>query len=107
MTEFTPISFNCYGVGKWSKSSKKKFVWKFLLNQKEQEIVLFFSYWTGRLRILVNGDIQVTVMRNKDLKQNYPVTVESSAVTVLHLPGNFEIAVGPLLFRRLIPKNTN
>jgi len=49
---FVPIHFEINEVGKTFKSTKKQYVWKFKLDNKEYKIEFFNSSLSGKKKIL-------------------------------------------------------
>ena len=57
MSFFAPISFESMKVGKIIKSSKMRFIWKFLLDNLDYTVTMFHSKISTKVKILVNGEI--------------------------------------------------
>jgi hypothetical protein len=55
---FTPQYFEVREVGKTIKSTKKQYIWRFHLDDKDITIELFNSKLSGKKKIIVNGQLK-------------------------------------------------
>ncbi|CAD7933819.1 unnamed protein product [Amoebophrya sp. A120] len=58
MTDIVLLDYREEDVGKTIGSSKKRYTWKLMLSNREQEIVFTNTKFTGKKRIRVNGFLQ-------------------------------------------------
>ena len=52
-----PQYFEIREVGKTIKSTKKQYIWRFRLDQKDYTLELFTSVLSGKKKILQNGQV--------------------------------------------------
>ena len=57
MVNFEALNFSMMNVGKRIKSSKKRMCWIFKLEGKEHELLLYLSRLTGKVRVILDGDV--------------------------------------------------
>lgn len=77
------ISFDKLNVGKHVKSTKKKFTWKFELNNQEHQVDMYCSRVTGRRKVLLNGDIRYESNALGGIGITYPFRFERSIIMVV------------------------
>ena len=103
---FKPLSSEVYNVGKHFKSSKKRFMWKFELNEEPHVIDLYVSRFSGKRKVLLDGDIQLeTKDSSLAVGTHYPVRV---GYYTLHIyePFHymFDLRCGNLSFHNILNK---
>lgn len=77
------ISFDKVSVGKHVKATKKKFTWKFELNEREHQVDLYYSRVSGRRKVLLNGDIRYESDELGGIGVSYPFRFERSIIMVV------------------------
>ena len=96
---FKPLAFDKRNVGKHIKSTKKKFLWKFELDNKEYEVSLYISKLTGKRKILLNGDIHTTAKRSSTVFGSYPLRIGSHSLLVFEVDDNkFDLRIDNMSF---------
>lgn len=96
---FKPLAFDKCNVGKRIKSTKKKFLWRFELDNKEYEVILFLSKLSGKRKILLNGDIHTTAKRSSTVFGSYPLRIGSHSLLVFEVDDNkFDLRINNMSF---------
>ena len=96
---FKPLAYEVNNVGKHIKSTKKKYLWKFELDNKEYEITLYISKLSGKRKILLNGDIHSTEKRSSSTFGSYPLRIGTHSLLVFEVDDNkFDLRVDNLSF---------
>ncbi|CAG9331494.1 unnamed protein product [Blepharisma stoltei] len=103
---FNPLLFDTLNVGKHIKSSKKRFMWKFELDGKEQVIDLFVSKMSGKRKILLNGDIKIEAKRSSSSYGSYPLRIGSHSLLLYEIEDNvFDLRCDNISFEAALMRN--
>lgn len=79
------ISFDKLSVGKHVKSTKKRFTWKFELNNREHQVDLYCSRISGKRKVLLDGDIRYESCALGGIGVTYPFRFERSIIMVVQI----------------------
>ena len=97
--KFKPLAYEVTNVGRHIKSTKKKYLWKLELDNKEYEITLYISKLSSKRKILLNGDIHSIEKRSSTTFGSYPLRVGSHNLLVFEVDDNkFDLRVDNLSF---------
>ncbi|CAG9319904.1 unnamed protein product [Blepharisma stoltei] len=86
-TNFSPLVFDSINVGRHIKGSKKRYIWKFELDGKENIVDLYISKFTGKRKILINGDIKIDA-RKLGAYATYPLKIGKHSIIVYEKEAN-------------------
>lgn len=102
MSGFTAVSFETFNIGKRIKSSKKRYTWKILIDGKEYKIDMYLSRISGKINILINGDIRVKTKRDTEFDIRVPLTIANRSSQIVQI-GNmeFDLKIGEGSFNTL------
>ena len=96
---FKPLACDVQNVGKHIKSTKKRFLWRFELDLKEHEIILYLSKLSGKRKILLNGDIHSNEKKSSSTFGSYPLRIGAHSLLVFEIDDNkFDLRVDNLSF---------
>ena len=77
------IAFDKLSVGKHVKSTKKRFTWRFELNNREHQVDLYCSRISGKRKVLLDGDIRYESCAPGGIGVTYPFRFEKSIIMVV------------------------
>jgi hypothetical protein len=77
------IAFDKLSVGKRVKSTKKRFTWRFELNNREHQVDLYCSRISGKRKVLLDGDIRYESCALGGIGVTYPFRFEKSIIMVV------------------------
>ncbi|CAG9336285.1 unnamed protein product [Blepharisma stoltei] len=104
-TSFFPLIFDSINVGRHIKGTKKRLTWKFELDGKEQTIIMFISKFSGKRKILLNGDIKIET-RKASSYATYPLRVGRHCIILYEQEdGIFDLRCDNLSFDMIMRKN--
>lgn len=95
---FKPLLFDSLNVGKRVKSSKKRFTWKFELDEHEHTIDFYVSKLSGKRKLLLDGDIKLEARRTASYG-SYPLRIGRHSLLIYEVDDNiFELRVDNVSF---------
>eukprot|EP00347_Sterkiella_histriomuscorum_P010870 403374607 len=96
----TPQYFEIKDVGKTIKSTKKQYVWRFILDGKNYTIEMFTSVLSGKKKILQNGQIIYFDSKFKSAFQ-FPFSIGKNSLNILQHGDKFELRINNQSFTHL------
>lgn len=88
-SQFQPKSLQVRHVGRHIKSSKIKYTWEFILDNRSYNIELFVSRISGKRRIVVNGLTFANEKHSRGSLSNYYLNIGTHKVVLTELRENF------------------
>ena len=79
---FKPIYHECNNVGKRVKSSKKRYQWKFSLENREHTLDLYVSKLSGKRKVMLNGEIKFNGKKQGGILFSYAFKIGRTTVMV-------------------------
>ncbi|KAM3128750.1 hypothetical protein pb186bvf_019162 [Paramecium bursaria] len=87
-------------MGRYFKSSKKKYKWTFQLDDKSHFLELEFSYLSGKRKLALDGrTLHESMMLTSSFQ--YPFTLEGFALNVIQQGDSFELRINNKVFSHL------
>ncbi|CAK58689.1 unnamed protein product (macronuclear) [Paramecium tetraurelia] len=94
------VNYEVEDMGRYFKSSKKKYKWTFMLEDKQHMLELEFSYLSGKRRLVLDGRVLHESMMLTSSFQ-YPFTLEGFALNVIQQGDAFELRINNKVFSHL------
>lgn len=86
---FEPLSFEFHKVGKMIKSSKQRFTWKILLDNLDYTVDMFYSKYSTKVKILVNGELALSTKATE--QQLYKFLIRYRSLSVVKVGDMFDL----------------
>lgn len=103
MSIFKAQNFEEHNIGKRIKSTKKRLTWRFELDKHNHQIDLYLSKLSGKIKIILDGDIKLNTRRYSEIDGNYPLKIRTRTLYVYQIGENdYDIRVGKLCFYNLL-----
>ena len=94
LPKFTPIKSVVMHVGRRIKSSKIRYTWEFKLESGRYSIDLLVSRFSGKRRILVNGNLHANEKRSKSFLSGYIFKIGNYKIEIKEIQDNrFEMTI--------------
>lgn len=88
-------------IGKHIKSTKQKLLWKLKLDDRLCCVELYLSKLSGKVKILVNGDIKLNTKRKSGCAFAYSLNIGKTVLMVLQRGDDYDLRIGNVAFRDL------
>lgn len=88
-------------VGKHVKGSKKRYCWEIALRDKAHNIVLDFSFLSGKIKITVDRKILLENELPADVAFQYPFNLDGFALNIIQQGESFELRINNKVFSHL------
>ena len=89
MSVFEPLSFEFHKVGKMIKSSKQRFTWKILLDSLDYTVDMFYSKYSTKVKILVNGELALSTKATE--QQLYKFLIRYRPLSIVKVGDVFDL----------------
>jgi len=94
---FVPQYFEIREVGKRIKSSKKQYIWRFQLGERDITVELFNSKMSSKKKIMVNGQLKAE-MKQKSDSFMYQMTLSGKRLTIQAVNDGFDLVYDGTMF---------
>jgi len=99
---FIPLSFDSSNIGRRIKSSKKKYTWKFELDQHIHTVVMFVSRISGKHRILLDDNIVVKARKSGHYISRYSFHIGLHRIVAYEISDSvFDLECNSVSFKKL------
>lgn len=95
------INYNVEEIGKYMKSSKKRFEWVIGLNKKTHTITLDFSFISGKVKVVIDGRVILENEIPVNTSFQYPFTLDGFALNLIQQGQSCELRVNNKVFSHL------
>ena len=95
------INYNVEEIGKYMKSSKKRFEWVVGLNRKTHTIVLDFSFISGKVKVVIDGRVILENEIPLNTSFQYPFTLDGFALNLIQQGQSCELRINNKVFSHL------
>lgn len=94
------LYFEVLSVGKRIKSSKKRFTWKFKLEEQDVTVDLFVRKFSGKRTIKVDGDIKFEGKKSGTLF-SFPFHLATHLIIVMEVDKSYDLKIDSISFQTL------
>ena len=95
------LNYNVEEIGKYMKSSKKRFEWVLGLTTKTHTIILDFSFISGKVKVMVDGRVILENEIPVNTSFQYPFTLDGFALNLIQQGQNCELRINNKVFSHL------
>jgi hypothetical protein len=93
-------------VGKRVKSSKKKYTWRTQLDALSHDIELYVSGWSGKVKVLVDGDIKLASRHKSGTAFSYPFKLGIHTLRIVQIGEAYDLRIDQHSFKSLYESRT-
>ena len=102
---FEAVSFDAKNIGKIIKSSKSKSNWKFIFKNKECELSLTSSKFSGNYSIFLNTKLLYKGNKTFDSNFQFKIKLEKQILLIRQISGVYKVIFNNKNFEDYYPKN--
>ena len=88
-------------VGKRIKASKKKFTWKFSVDNREHTVDMYVSSLSGKRKVLLDGDLLYSGKAQNGVYFHYPMKVDRLMVAIEQMEDTWDLKISGVSFSQL------
>mmetsp|Transcript_32217 Transcript_32217/g.55707 ORF Transcript_32217/g.55707 Transcript_32217/m.55707 type:complete len:393 (-) Transcript_32217:1592-2770(-) len=95
------LYFEEQNVGRRVKSSKKKYMWKFEVESREYILDLYISRLSGKVKVILNGDIRYQGKKPSATTFNYPFRMGKHQFMIMQVGEIYDLRIDNLSFQQI------
>jgi hypothetical protein len=95
------LYFEEQNIGARVKSSKKKYTWRFSIETREFTLDLYVSRMSGKVKVLLDGEIKYQGKRAKNTTFSYPFRLGRHQCMIMQIGENYDLRLDNLAFQQL------